>query len=212
MQLDPYMREIESLVQHLSPQASLLGDMDIHVIQELHAEGVPIEAALAGIRAGAKRLAGLKRRPRGLPLKRVRTDVRKVMKKNARTSAQATPARSPAPADEHEAWREAVREMAAAVPQPFARELATLAADTDLGAERAFVRLLAISGDYYQSRLEAMDLDARDALMEEIRGPVAPALRSMLPEARQQMLDQLARRRLAEADPVLDPDRFWQDG
>jgi hypothetical protein len=220
MELDPYMREIESLVQHLSPQASLLGDMDLHVIEELYGEGIPLEAALAGIRAGARRLAGLKRAPRGLPLKRVRTDVRKAAKKknakkkNARSHPEAIDAEAASarttPAED-DSWRDTVREMAEQVSTPFSAQLAALADDADLGAERAFVRLLTISQDYYQCALESLDFDDRDALIEEIAGPVAPALKSMLPEARQQMLEELARRRLAEADPVLDPDRFWQD-
>jgi len=209
MDLASYMREIEALVQHLSPCAGLLGDMDVHVIEELWEADVPLEAVLGGVRHGARRLSGLKRPPRGLPLKRVRPDVDRQARKRKK-AAMAPPIAPAAPAEEGP-WRQVVVQIAAEAPPPVARQLDRLSSDADLGEERAFVRFLAISRDYYQHRLETLPPGARDELLDDVARVAGPVLARMSPDGRQETVEELARRRLVEADPVLEPRRFWQD-
>jgi len=205
MQRDRYLQEAEALVQHLSARAGLLGDMDLHVLEELYENGVPLETTLAGIRAGAQRLSKLKRPPKGLPLARVRPDVKRAAKNRAKLSGAVGE-----PETEDEDWRDAVRAMAEEAGS-VAKDLLELANTPALGAERAFVRFLALSGEYYQRKLEAMSASARDAMLDEIERTADDALKRMTPDARHDTLLELARRRLTEADPVLRPDRFWQD-
>lgn len=207
MERDRYLQEVEALVQHLSARADLLGDMDLYVIETLFEKGVPLETTLTGIRSGAKRLSRLKRPPKGLPLKRLRRDVERAAKKSAK-NVLTTSGSEPASADD--SWRDAVRGMAREAG-PMAAELQELAEAANLGAERAFVRFLAISGEYYQRKLEAMGPSARDTLFDEIELVATDALKKMSPDARQDTVLELARRRLTEADPVLRPERFWQD-
>ena len=216
MDLPTYMQEIEALVQHLSPHAGLLGDADLSAIEGLHERGVPLEAALAGIRKGAKRLEGLKRPPKGLPIKRVQGDVRKEVKRfsSDRKVDEASALNigsAPATSLEDDSWREVVRTIAAEVPEAVASALHAIVDDPQLGEERAFVRFLAISGEYYQQQLDAMASDRHQALMNELAGSAREALASMSPMAREEMLQELALRRLASDDPVLEPRRFWQD-
>jgi len=205
MQRDRYLQEVEALVQHLSTHAGLLGDMDLHVIEEFYEGGVPLEAALAGIRAGAKRLAGLKRPPKGLPLARLRRDVERAAKNRAKNVLATAE-----PAVQDDSWREVVRAMAEDA-QAMKPDLLHLAETPDLGAERAFVRFLTLSAEYYQRKLESLSPPSRDSLLDEIEVAAAGALENMAPDARQDTVLELARRRLAEADPVLRPERFWQD-
>ena len=214
-----YLQEIEALVQHLSPQAHLLGDMDLHVIETLFDDGIPLETALAGIRKGARRLSRLKRPPRGLPLKRVRGDVDKEARRSAGGSTRA-PSGAGAPRGDvptsvppanSDAWREVVRGMAASVDDPVRTALEALADAAGLGEERGFVRLVTISREFYQHRVEALAAAQRDAIREEVTRAAAPATGGMSPEARQDLVDELVRRRLMAQDPILDPKRFWQD-
>ena len=207
MERDHYLQEVEALVQHLSARADLLGDMDLHVIEELYEKGVPLETMLTGIRAGARRLSKLKRPPKGLPLKRLRADVERAAKKRAKNVLTTT---DDEPSAMDDSWRDAVRAMVQEA-RSMATELQQLAETPDLGEERAFVRFLAISGEYYQRKLDTMGPTARDALLDEIELGAAEALRKMSPDARQDTVLELARRRLTDADPVLRPERFWQD-
>jgi len=211
MDLGRYLQEIEALVQHLSSHAGLLGDMDLYVIEELFEQGVPLEASLAGIRKGAERLERLKRPPKGLPLKRVRGDIKKEVK---RFSSNPEPveagSKALAPEDD-DTWRSVVRGIAAEAPSPVNDLLGALAEDASLGDERAFVRFLGISGDYYQHKLDDLAPARRQSLMDDLAASARAALAPMSPNAREEMLDELARRRLASDDPVLEPRRFWQD-
>ncbi len=209
-----YLREIEALVQHLCPRAQLLGDMDLHVIEELYDDGTPLEAALAGIRRGAKRLSRLKRPPRGLPLSRVRRDIARAGRgeRTGDTEPVAdTPAGETAMGEEDENWRPIVRELAASAPPTAAADLEELADSGGLGEERAFVRFLAISRAHYQAVLESLPLDAREDLRAQVTASSASVLAGMSADAREDLVGELVRRRLIEEDPVLDPRRFWQD-
>ncbi len=212
MDLPTYMQEIEALVQHLSPHAGLLGDVDLRVIEELHEQGVPLEAALAGIRKGAQRLEGLKRPPKGLPLKRVQGDVRKEVKRFASSGAAEAPAAdAPAAPPEDDSWREVVRTIAVEVSPTVASALHAIADDPGMGEERAFVRFLGISGEYYQAQLDELPPARHRTLMADLTSSARSVLAPMSPVARDEMLQELARRRLADEDPVLEPRRFWQD-
>ncbi len=212
MELDDYLREIECLVLHLSPQAQLLGEMDLHVAEELWATRVPLEAALAGIRKGALRLARLKRPPRGLPLRRVRRDIaREVRRAQQRSAGAPGDGANPAEAPGDPAWRRAVEAMARGAGEPWSTRLRALAADDSLGEERAFLRVVAVARDYYSAALDALGNARREALVGEVERASAPVLDRMAPAAREDLLLELVRRRLMTQDPVLDPQRFWQE-
>ncbi len=216
MDLGRYLQEIEALVQHLSTHAGLLGDMDLHVIDQWFADGVPLEAALAGTRKGAQRLQRLKRPPKGLPLKRVRPDVKRELKRFVSSSGgiEAAPAAAVAVPEQppgDETWRAVVRTLAGEAPATVGATLRALADDESLGEERAFVRFLAISGEYYQRKLDALEPRQREILMTQLATSARAALAPMSPTARDELLQELARRRLASDDPVLEPRRFWQD-
>jgi hypothetical protein len=210
-----YMREIEALVQHLCPRAQLLGDMDLHVIEQLFDGGIPLESALAGIRKGAKRLSRLKRPPRGLPLARMRKDIERADRhgatdRDAASKPDPAPAEAGAPAAD-DSWRPVVRALAANSPGPAATALAELADTVGLGQERAFVRFLAISREHYQRVLEALPPGAQADLRDNVGAASAAVLAGMSADAREDLVAELVRRRLIEQDPVLDPRRFWQD-
>ena len=211
-----YLRDIEALVQHLRPQAQLLGDMDLHVIEELYDAGVPLDAALAGIRQGAERLGRLKRPPRGLPLSRMRKDVERAMGRGRGSAPPRTPTPNPElpaepPPEADDSWRDLLRELSARVEGDACTLLRELAGTSGLGEERAFVRFVAISRDHYQRRLDSLDPDERDALIEEVEASSAAVLGGMSADAREDLIAELVRRRLMAQDPVLDPRRFWQD-
>ena len=216
MDLGRYLQEIEALVQHLSPTAGLLGDMDLYVIDQWFIDGVPLEAALAGTRKGAQRMQRLKRPPKGLPLKRVRPDVKREVGRFASSpettdAVSVAPVSGPAEPAGDPAWRAVLRTIAGEAPAPVGDTLRALADDASLGEERAFVRFLRISGEYYQGKLDALGPQRRHALMTELASSARAALAPMSPAARDEMLQELARRRLASDDPVLEPRRFWQD-
>ncbi len=209
-----YLREIEALVQHLRPQAQLLGDMDLHVLEELYEQGVPLEAVLAGFRRGAERLARLKRPPRGLPLSRMRKDVERAQKGGSRGGASPpAPVSAPtqAPPEPDDSWRETVLGLSTAVEGDSAAALRLLAGEAGLGEERAFVRFVSVSREHYQGRMDALAPEARDALLQEVEAASADVLAGMSADAREDLLAELVRRRLMAQDPVLDPRRFWQD-
>ncbi|MDP7112773.1 MAG: hypothetical protein QGH45_12455, partial [Myxococcota bacterium] len=202
-------------VQHLCPRAQLLGDMDLHEIEQLFDGGIPLESALAGIRKGAKRLSRLKRPPRGLPLARMRKDIELADRHGAEDRDAA---RKPDPAPEEgggpeadDSWRPVVRALAADPPEPAATALSELAGTEGLGQERAFVRFLAISREHYQRVLEALPAGAQVDLRDSVGAASAAILASMSADAREDLVAELVRRRLIEQDPVLDPRRFWQD-
>jgi hypothetical protein len=211
-----YLREIEALVQHLCPRAQLLGDMDLHVIEQLFDGGIPLESALAGIRRGARRLSRLKRPPRGLPLTRMRKDIERADRPGAKDRG---PAKSPDPVpsgddgrtEADDSWRAVVRALAGDSPEPAAAALSQLADAEGLGEERAFVRFLAISREHYQRALEVLPSAAQTDLRDNVGAASAEVLAGMSADAREDLVTELVRRRLIEQDPVLDPRRFWQD-
>ncbi len=212
MEFEGYLREIASLVETLDPGARLLDDMDLHVAGEWFADGVPLETALAGVRKGAVRLRRLKRPPDGLPLRRLRPDVARERKRRARRSA-AAPAAAPPPhaAPEGGRWRAVVRRIAAEVGGAPQTPLEALADERGLGPEQAFVRFAEISREHYRRQLDAMDPARRAAWTLEVGEQDADRLAAMSPEARQKRLSVLVRRRLIAENPVLDPDRFWDE-
>ncbi len=213
MKIEPYLQEIEALVVHLSPQAHLLGDMDLHVIRELYDRGIPLHCALAGIRKGADRLSRLKRPPRGLPLKRVLRDVEKeagLTGKGKAAAALKRPEPSPPPSDPSP-WREVLRGLAGAVAGSHRRALIALADNEELEEERAFVRYLGISRNYYQEVVEGLPESQRTGLEEQVSTASAAVLTRMDPLEAATLLEELVRRRLIAQDPVLDPQRFWQE-
>jgi hypothetical protein len=216
MDLGRYLQEIEALVQHLSTHAGLLGDMDLYVIEQWYTDDIPLEAALAGTRKGAQRLQRLKRPPKGLPLKRVRPDVKREVTRfvSSTDGAEAAPApvvSEPGEPPGDETWRSVVRTLAEEAPASVGDTLRALADDESLGEERAFVRFLAVSGEYYQHKLDSLEPRQRQSLMAELATSARAALAPMSPSARDELLQELARRRLASDDPVLEPRRFWQD-
>lgn len=215
MDIEAYLQEIEALVLHLSPQAHLLGDMDLHVIEELYDRGIPLHNALAGIRKGAHRLSRLKRPPRGLPLARVRRDVEKEAgltgkNKGGVEKPSQEPPVAPPPVPESP-WRTVLQGIADAVDGEHRRALTALAADEELEEERAFVRYLGISRTYYQEQAERLAESSRAQLEDEVSTASAAVLTGMDPLEAAALLDELVRRRLIAQDPVLDPQRFWQE-
>jgi len=218
MEFEGYLQEIEALVVHLAPEARVLSDMDLHVAERLFEEGVPLEVALAGIRKGARRLQRLKKPPRGLPLSRVRRDVDKESKRLARRRGAAPEAHAEAageaPAEGAEPgarWRAVVRRLADEVEPPTRDELVALADDAALGEERGFVRFTRISGAFYSEHLERLEPATRQAWRDEVRRATADATAAMSEDARQELLEELVRRRLIAENPVLDPGRFWEE-
>lgn len=211
MKFEGYLQEIETLVVHLAPEALVLSDMDLHVAEQWFEAGVPLETALAGVRKGSRRLQRLKRPPRGLPLKRVCPDVERERKGQPKRDddAPATVARPQAKVDHR--WRNVVLRIASEAPRPAMDQLRALAGDQALGEERAFVRFTGVSREHYQCEIEALDPALRQQWSDEITRATAAAHAGMSPDARGELVAELVRRRLIAENPVLDPQRFWEE-
>ena len=74
--------------------------------------------------------------------------------------------------------------------------------------DEAFCLLLAASRCYYDDRAGALSVAERSALRDAVLADLGEAADAMDPDAMEQTVAELMRRRLREHDPVLDPDRL----
>lgn len=249
MEIARYFQEVELLLLHLREEGHSLSSEDLQVLEAWWDGGVPLTPVLAGVRKGAARLARRKRRPRGLRLKAVGTDVAREVKRAASRGVvfprDDTPDVVPPPGGEipwglddppdpiapdgagggYAPDEGDERVHAARVAEALAAEAARIA-DTapeaaalvrsvageaaDLGAERAYVRLVEVSRAFYAARLDALDAVPRGRLLAESRASLGPAAARMKPQALEETVRELALRRVMAEDPVLDPDRVLE--
>ncbi len=80
MGIQHYFHEIEVLVLHLREEGVSLSPQDLLVVEGWWDARLPLSPVLRGVRRGAQRLARRKKRPRGLKLKTVETDVARELK------------------------------------------------------------------------------------------------------------------------------------
>lgn len=205
--LESFAAHIQEVVLHLRDEGHLLSSVDQHYIERWWEAGYPLESVLAAVLVGGRRLMARKRKPRGLPLKsldaRVRRDGAKALERAVGT----------APSAEVEEFAFELRTDGAPLPSGVpeavvveARRAArtALAALQDRPPGARYTASLSISRAYYDALLAGAPLLA-DALRAEAEASLGDAARRMTPEGLAETVEELARRRLKQQDPSLDP-------
>lgn len=216
--LDRYAAAVGELVLHLREEGHILSPIDQHMIERWWDQGYPLETVLRTVRETGTRLKARKKPPRGLPLKSMRRQVDKAGQRAVDASvgahhldasgSVADEAGDESPVSVVAAFR---ADIAAAPPSaPLEDADAALAALGEVGPEEAFADLLAISRRYYDACLAALSGEERERMRDEILDQLGGGAAAMDPDALEETVLELSRRRLRQSDPILHPDRLWR--
>lgn len=225
-----YARAVQELVLWMRAEGHVLSPMDSHLICGWWEAGYPLEVVLGAVRQAGTRVLRRRNPPRGLPLTSLRRSVDAAGRRALALAVGSTDRGREA--GEREGTDRvlagllaetsgllgascgdgvgagtgaAVREAALAEAR---RELESLAG-ADLRSESVFSALLGVSRRYYEALDSALDPCERDEMSRAILSDLAEAAPAMDPDVLARTVDELRRRTLRLADPVLDPDRYW---
>lgn len=217
--LPEYAAAVGELILHLRDEGTVLSSIDQHLVAGWWEAGYPLGPVLLAVREGAERLKRRKNPPRGLPLSALRASVERAGARARERMAAGQVGLDQSPLDEGRRLLEVARARIAAADEgsrpdrlrllgEAERRLAEVSAEDPAGA---FVALLAVSRCYYDGLFELLEPGDRARLHAEVREELGSGLARMAPEAVHGATQELIRRYMRAADPILDPIEIEQE-